>query len=83
LPVRFALPNPPSPVPAFQLSRYIPDLDLPQTSLTVLVQVHVDGEMGIDVSHLVLETLCDANNQIIDQRSDCAESSDVLAGTMM
>jgi hypothetical protein len=39
--------------------------------------------MGIDVSHLVLETLRDADNQVIDQCSDCAESSDVLAGAVV
>ena len=66
-----------------QLKRYVPDLDLPQTSLIVLVQVHVDGEMGIDVSHLVLEALRNANNQVVDQGSDCAESSDILAGAVV
>jgi hypothetical protein len=81
LPVHFP-PGWPS-TPAFQLRLYIPDLDLPQTSLIVLVQVHVDGEMGIDVSHLVLEALRDADNQVVDQGSDSAESSDVLAGAMV
>jgi len=62
---------------------YIPDLNLPQSSLVILVQVHVDGEMGIDVSHLVFETLRDADNQVVDQGSDCAESSNILAGAVV
>lgn len=62
---------------------HLPDLDLPKTSLVVLVQVDVDGEMGIDVSHLVLETLCHTDDQVVDQRSDGAESGDILASTVM
>jgi hypothetical protein len=79
----FIFPPASSSVPAFQLRLCIPDLNLPQTSLIVLVQVYIDGEMGIDVSHLILEALRDADNQVVDQGSDCAESSDVLAGAMV
>jgi hypothetical protein len=39
--------------------------------------------MGIDVSHLVLEALCDTNDQVVDQRSDGAESGDILAGAVV
>jgi hypothetical protein len=39
--------------------------------------------MGIDESHLVLETLRDADNQVVDQRSDCAESGDVLTSAVV
>lgn len=39
--------------------------------------------MGIDKSHLVLEPLRDADNQVVNQSSDCAESSDILAGAVM
>ncbi len=66
-----------------KLRVHIPDLDLPQTGLVVLVQVHIDGEMGVDVSHLILETLRDTDNQVVDQRSDCAESGDILASAMV
>jgi len=79
----FTFPSARSSVPAFQLRLCIPDLNLPQTSLIVLFQVHINGEMGIDESHLVLEALRDADNQVVDQGSDCAESSDVLAGAMV
>jgi hypothetical protein len=34
--------------------------------------------MGIDVSHLVLVALGDANNQVVDEGSDCAEGSDIF-----
>lgn len=62
---------------------HIPDLDLPEISLVVLLQVDVNGEMGIDVSHLVLEAFRDTNDQVVDQRSDGAESGDILAGTVV
>jgi len=39
--------------------------------------------MCVDVSHLVLETLGDSNDQVVDESSDCAEGSDVLAGTVV
>lgn len=47
--------------------------------LGVLLDVDVDGEMGIDVSHLVLEALGDTDDQVVDERSDGSESGDILA----
>lgn len=35
--------------------------------------------MCIDVSHLVLEALGDANDQIVDEGSDSSESSNILS----
>ena len=61
----------------------IPDLNLIQACLAILVHVDVDGEMCVDVSHLVLETLGDANDQVVDESSDCAEGGDVLPGTVV
>jgi hypothetical protein len=39
--------------------------------------------MGIDVSHLVFEALRDTDNQVVNQGSDCAESSDILASAVV
>ena len=39
--------------------------------------------MGVDVAHLILKALCDADDQVVDQGSDCAESSNVLAGAVV
>ena len=39
--------------------------------------------MCIDVSHLVLVALCDADNEIVDDGLDSAESSDVFAAAMV
>lgn len=50
----------------------VPDLNLVQTSLRVLVNINVDGEMCVDVSHLVLEALGDADDQVVDEGADCA-----------
>jgi hypothetical protein len=66
-----------------QSTQNIPDLHLKQTSLVVLLDVHVDGEMCVDISHLVLETLRDTDDQVVDERSDCAEGGDVLSGTVV
>lgn len=57
----------------------IPDLDLKVARLVVLVKVDVDGEMGVDVSHLVLEALRDTDDQVVDVGSDGSEGSDILA----
>jgi hypothetical protein len=61
----------------------IPDLNLVQTSLAVLVHVDVDGEMCVDVSHLIFKTLCDTNNQVVNEGSDGSEGSDILSGAVV
>lgn len=52
-------------------------------SLLVDVKVDVDGEMGIDVTHLVLEALGDTDDQVVDKGADGAESGNVLAVAMV
>jgi hypothetical protein len=61
----------------------IPDLYLEQTSLVVLVNVDVDGEMCVDESHLVLESFCDTDDQVVDESADSSESSNILSRTMV
>lgn len=39
--------------------------------------------MGIDISHLILEALRNADDQVVDDGFDGSESCNVLAGTMM
>lgn len=39
--------------------------------------------MGVDVSHLVLETLGDTNDQVVDECADSSESGDILAGAVV
>lgn len=65
------------------LADEVSDLDLVQAGLGVLVDVDVDGEMGVDVAHLVLEALGDADDHVVDQGADGAESSDILAGAVV
>lgn len=60
----------------------IPDLNLVNT-VGVLVQVHVDGEMGVDVAHLVLEALGDTDDQVVDEGTDGSESGNGLADAMV
>ena len=39
--------------------------------------------MCVDISHFVLEASRDTNDEVVDERFDCAEGSDALAGTVM
>jgi hypothetical protein len=65
------------------LADEVSDLNLEQVGLGVLGDVDVDGEMGVDVSHLVLETLGDTDDQVVDEGSDSSEGSDILADTVV
>jgi len=65
------------------LANEVADLDLEQASLVVLVEVDVDGEMGVDVAHLVLEALGDTDNQVLNQGADGAETGNGLAGAVV
>lgn len=74
----------PSPSFASQTREFhIPDLDLVQASLCVLIHVDVDGEMCVDVAHLVLEALGDTDDQVVDDRAYCTESGDIFASTVV
>jgi len=70
-------------VPSTSSRCSVPDLNHPEASVVVLVKVDVDGEMGVDVAHLVLEALGDTNDHVVDERAHGAESGDVLAGTVV
>eukprot|EP00914_Ancora_sagittata_P009838 GHVO01018696.1.p2 GENE.GHVO01018696.1~~GHVO01018696.1.p2 ORF type:complete len:152 (+),score=33.98 GHVO01018696.1:75-530(+) len=61
------------------LAEEVPDLNNPKASVVVLVKVDVDGEMGVDVAHLVFVSLCDADDQVVDEGANSAEGSDTLA----
>lgn len=65
------------------LAQEVADLDLEETSLGVLLNVDVDGEMGVDVTHLVLEAAGNTDDQVVDESADGAEGSDTLAGAMV
>lgn len=60
----------------------IPDLNGLQTIVTLL-NVDVDWKVGIHVSHLVLVALCYTRYQVVDDRLDCSEGSDILPRTMV
>lgn len=62
---------------------YVPNFDLKQPSLGILLNVYIYGKMGVYVSHLVLETPSNANDQVVDNGFDGPKCSDVLARTMM
>ncbi len=56
----------------------IPYLDL-IPPLFALLNVDVDGEMRIYVSHLVLVSLRHAGDEVLNDRLDGSESSDIFA----
>lgn len=43
-----------------------PDLNFKESGLRVLLKVDVDREMGVDVSHLVFETLSNTDDEVVD-----------------
>jgi len=51
--------------------------------LAVLVDADVDGEMGVDVAHLVLEAAGHADDHIADESADGTEGGDVLTRAMV
>ena len=61
------------------LTQEVSDLN----DLTVVDDVDVDGEMRVDVSHLVLVTLGDTSDQVSNERLDSSESSNVLSVTVV
>lgn len=70
-------------VPCCRWLVHSPDLNLPQARLLVLLQVHVDGKMGVDVAHLVLKALGDADDEVVDKTANRAQRGDVLARAMV
>jgi hypothetical protein len=61
----------------------IPDLNDRAASLWVGLDVHVDGEVSVDVTHLVLEAAGDTDHKVVDDSADGAEGSNTLASTVV
>jgi len=68
---------------SFPRNQIIPDLNLSTASLVVGLNVDVDGEMGVDVTHLVLEAAGNTDHEVVDDGADGAEGSNTLAGTVV
>ena len=56
----------------------LPDLQV-ESLIVSFLNVDVDREMGVDVSHLVLVALGDADHEVLDEGFDCSEGSHVLS----
>lgn len=65
------------------LADEVADLDDEVAGLGILLNVDVDWEMGVDVTHLVLEALGDTDDHVVDQGADSAEGGNVLASTVV
>ena len=51
--------------------------------LRVLLDIDVDGEMSVDVSHLVFVTPRNSSDQVLNDRLDGSEGSDILSRAMV
>lgn len=60
------------------MERGIPDLD----GLLVVRDDDVDGEMGVDETHLVCEPESDSLDHVLDLGTDRSEASNVLASSV-
>jgi len=65
------------------LTQEVADLDVGAAGLSVLLDVDVDGEMGVDVAHLVQEAAGNTDDQVVDDGADGAEGSNTLASTVV
>ena len=65
------------------LADEVADLDDEVSRLGILLNVDVNWEMSVDVTHLVLEALGDTDDHVVDQGADGTESGDILAGTVV
>lgn len=61
----------------------VPNLHLEKVGLFVLFNVDIDGEMCIDISHLVLVSLGHADDEIVDEGPHCAEGCDIFPGAVV
>ncbi|KAJ5822182.1 uncharacterized protein N7525_011466 [Penicillium rubens] len=61
----------------------IPDLHNGAASLGVGLDVDVDGEVSVDVTHLVLEATGNTDHQVVNDGTDGTEGSNTLAGTVV
>jgi hypothetical protein len=62
---------------------HAPNLHIVQARLGVLLDIDVDGEVGVDVAHLVLEALGHADNQVVDDGAHGAQRGNRLARAMV
>ena len=69
--------------PHVLLSNEVSDFDLEEFRLAILLDVDVDGKVGVDVAHLVLESLGDANHHVFNNGTDGAEGCDTLSGSVV
>lgn len=60
----------------------LPDLQV-EPALIVLLNVDVDGEMCVDISHLVLVALGDTNDQVLDDGFHGPQGSDILSRSVV
>ena len=61
----------------------IPNVDLIQPSFAVFLNVDIDGEMRVDITHFVFESPANSNDQVVDNGLDGAKGCDILAGAMV
>ena len=73
----------PAPKPSRRQSSIVPNVNFQQVRLRVLLDVDVDGEMGVDVAHFVLVAFGHANDEIVDDGFNRSKGSDAFPGAMV
>ena len=71
------------PCPGARRNSCLPDINLEEPRLLVLLDIDVYWEMGIHVAHFVPETFRDPNDQVVNEGFDSTECSDILSCTMV
>ena len=51
--------------------------------IILLLDIDVDREMRVDISHLVFESPRHADDQVVDDGADCSESGDILSAAVV
>ena len=49
----------------------------------MLLKIHIDRKVSVDISHLVLESFRHADDEVVDDGADCAESCDGFAAAVV
>ena len=60
-----------------------PNLNIKKSRFRVLLYVDVDGEMCVNVSHLIFETSCDTYYEVVDDCLDGTKGGDIFPCTVV
>ena len=71
------------PYPEQSRDSCLPDINLKEPRLFILLDIDIYWEMSIYVAHFVLEPSGDSNDQVVNESFDGPESSDILSSAVV